>query len=572
MKKLNITKIFLAVLAVAVFGISCADLAVENTNDPDREKALSNDADLVSLLEGSTSDVFFYTTIYYGVNIDMYADVTSTTNMVNSWWVFADEPRRAMPNETTFDDLVINSAFWSTFNSGVQTANTILALIRTDGKTLTIDGEDVTSEMEAKALFLRGLSKAYVGMMYDQGYNIDETTDLSTLELVGYGDILEAGITDITDAVALANSISGFVYDPWPTTDSFNAAEFSTMAHGFAARALAAKARTSAEADAMDWNRVIALAQEAPGGANADAAMDGIILTTLGYYEYYNNLMDWEGYRVGTSGYLPPDIKNQHVLDTDYPTAYPTAAGVFLEESDWNPTDPRAAYYEFSATRFAQSADRNKANFTSHNWLRTNDPGNEWGVDGYPYIFYIAAETDYILAEAYLRNSNKIQAASTLNNSPYGSGQTTFSPDLPRVTSGDLASNGLSGGNNILPTATDAEFQWALLGEYTVEIGQLGGVGNSWFFMRRWDMLQAGTPTQFPIPANELEITGRATYTFGGVANAGEPGTASGANSWTELADKLPSAKSVNNRPVVRVNTSEASPASSGGDKKGIKQ
>ncbi len=572
MKHLNIKNIFLVVLASTVFGISCADLSVENSNNPDRERALSNDADLVSLLEGSTSDVFFYTTVYYGANIDMYADVTSTTNMVNSWWVFADEPRRQMPNETTFDDLVINSAFWSTFNSGVQTANTILALIRTDGQTIVVDEEDITQEMEAKALFLRGLSKAYIGMIYDQGYNIDETTDLSTLELVAYGDILESGLADITEAVTIANTVNGFTYDPWPTVDSYDVDEFSTMAHGFAARALAAKARTSAEADAMDWNRVIALAEKAPGGVNAAADMDGIILTTLGYYEYYNNLLDWEGYRVGTSGYLPPDIKNQHVLDANYPTAYPTADGVFLEEDDWNPTDPRAAYYEFSATRFAQSADRNKANFTSHNWLRTNDPGNEWGVDGYPYIIYIAAETNYILAEAYLRNGNNPAAATALNNSPYGTGQTTFTPDLPRVTSGDLASNGLSGGNNILPTATAAEFQWALLGEYTVEIGQLGGVGNSWFFMRRWDMLQAGTPTHYPIPANELEITGRSTYTFGGVNNAGEPGTASGDNSWTELADKLPAAKSVK-RDIVRVNTTtEPAPASSGGDKKGIEQ
>ena len=45
--------------------------------------------------------------------------------------------------------------------------------------------------------------------------------------------------------------------------------------------------------------------------------------------------------------------------------------------------------------------------------------------------------------------------------------------------------------------------------------------------MRRHDLLQKGTPTQYPVPATELEITGDSFYTFGG-EGAGNPSTAPG--------------------------------------------
>jgi len=56
-----------------------------------------------------------------------------------------------------------------------------------------------------------------------------------------------------------------------------------------------------------------------------------------------------------------------------------------------------------------------------------------------------------------------------------------------------------------------------------------------WAFMRRHDLLQPGTPTMFPVPASELEITRDEIYTFGGVPSAGQTGSASGDNDWRNL-------------------------------------
>ncbi|WP_333886069.1 hypothetical protein [Sphingobacterium siyangense] len=60
--------------------------------------------------------------------------------------------------------------------------------------------------------------------------------------------------------------------------------------------------------------------------------------------------------------------------------------------------------------------------------------------------------------------------------------------------------------------------------EYAIEIDGAGGTFVPFSFMRRNDLLQGGTPTQFPIPQIQLELIGEPVYTFGGNESAGEKG------------------------------------------------
>jgi len=64
----------------------------------------------------------------------------------------------------------------------------------------------------------------------------------------------------------------------------------------------------------------------------------------------------------------------------------------------------------------------------------------------------------------------------------------------------------------------------ALHYEYAIEIDGAGGTFVPFTFMRRNDLLQDGTPTQFPIPQVQLELVGLDTYTFGGKDYFGEKG------------------------------------------------
>ena len=63
----NITKIFYIPLLFSFILLSCEDLEVENLNQPDAERALSQDSDLISLIDGTVTDLFSDLIGFYGI-------------------------------------------------------------------------------------------------------------------------------------------------------------------------------------------------------------------------------------------------------------------------------------------------------------------------------------------------------------------------------------------------------------------------------------------------------------------------------------------------------------------------
>ena len=107
---------------VMIFGLlipSCTDLGVENTNDADRERALKSSADLIKLLEGATSSVFRLTVARWGVHMSLMADQITATNRSLSFWDLNMEPRIAIPNSTTWDDIGAVISGWTTFYNNI---------------------------------------------------------------------------------------------------------------------------------------------------------------------------------------------------------------------------------------------------------------------------------------------------------------------------------------------------------------------------------------------------------------------------------------------------------------------
>ena len=544
--KNNKFKLFLSVLVFGgVLFTSCADLTVQNTNEPTTEAVFGDPANLTKLLRGGFYDWSTAVVSSYGTHPDLIADQITSTNNVRNFWDFAQEPRIRLANTTSYGGAASWRVFYGGFNSAITTANLFIA------------NPDTPDDFLAQAYFLRGVARGYLGMFFDQGYLIDEDFDASTdtPEFVPYGQIIDGAIADLDQAISLAASTSAtFSFNAMPNpAESWDSDEFQDVVNSFAARILAGEARTEAEAASTDWQAVLDYAEAGIGGPDALSSIGVFSNSNIGSSgEFANYYADWSNFIVSCgssvsscSGYLPTDVKVTHSMDPSYPTTYPTAQanGTTADLAPASSTDPRLdGYYVYTTNagflRSTRNPDLYSNYFSGRLWS-----GNDWWQETNDVILFTDTETDLLRAEAQVMLNQGLAAANTLNNSTAGTGTTTIGFTLYSETNNIVADATLSGGYNFTGTETKAQQQFALMREYAVEVAGLGGAGTNWAFMRRHDLLQEGTMTMFPVPGTQLEILGIDIYTFGGVENAGTAGTASGANSWTALAAKAGLAK-----------------------------
>ena len=473
-----------------VFTISCEDFEVENQNAPDKDRALAQDSDIVSLIDGSVTDMLGTTITLWGVHYDGLADQITSTNAYLDFWGFTDQPRRPLNNNPTNSDIYPISGPWNSFNSYIYNANSVLSLID-GGKKLMVGGVDKTLEKEVAAYFVRGISLGFIGLVYDQAYRVTQDSDLASLEFEGYTDIINYAVSDLEKAATLAgSSVSLRVYDGGTVSNS----ELVSVAHSYAAKFLMGAARTNAES--VDYDKVLT---HIASGISADfdpGAKNGII---------FNNYQDWATYTLGTgAAYLPVDQKIAYLAEGDattQPMDYPTDESVILGAIS-NTSDPRIENY------FAHTADFGYLNPARGRHLFSNTrnvrffTGNDRNFDGASLNLFPLAELHLLKAEAQLKKGDLSGAKATL----------------------DASARGTAG---LTTDATATGIAKALLYEYSIEMHLNGSAGTNYYFMRRHDLLQKGTPLHFPVPATELEITGDKFYTFGG-DGAGNPATAPG--------------------------------------------
>lgn len=552
---MNKTKFrYLIVLMVSgLFALSsCADLSVDNLNDPTKEAVEGDAANQIKLLAGGFFDATTAMVPSWGVHIHNMADQSTGTNAFRRFWDFSEEPRLRLDNTTAYSASTAISTYFGGFNSAIATSNLFINNIVNDGLEITNpEGEDVTDDILAQAYFLRGLSRGYLGMIYDQAYFLDENFDAENdeAEFSPYTTLISGSLSDLDEAISLASASTTFSFNAMPNpADSWSREQFLDVVNSLAARIAAGEARTADEAAGLDWDRILAYADAGLGGPNSLSGLNTFSANNIGSSgEYANYFTDWLNFVVTGNfntgaGYNPTDVKIAHTLDPDYPVIYP-AENASSNEVSYPPADtddPRIDYFKYTTNPGFLNPTRNANLFTNYFSARMFADSNWWPAE-YKIIFMTATEVDYLRAEAQLMGGGSggaVAAAQTLNESPAGTGLTDLDGfQLPAVRLGYIEQNSLSGGHNMLGTESIAEFQWALNREYAVELDMLGGVGIQWFFMRRHDLLQEGTATMFPVPGSELEILGLENYTFGGPSFAGQAGSASGANSWKNLAE-----------------------------------
>lgn len=539
MNNSNFKYLLVLMISVVLALSSCADLSVDNVNDPTTQAVESDEANQVKLLAGGFFDATTAIVTAWGPHIHNLADQSTSTNAFRRFWDFSDEPRLRLDNTTAYSASTAISVYFGGFNSAISTANLFIA------------NEDLSDQIRAQAYFLRGISRGYLGMIYDQSYFLDENFDATTddAEFQPYTVLIDGALSDLDQAISLVSGSPDFVMNSMPNpADTWNQGEFLDVANSLAARIAAGEARTLSEAQTLDWDRILTYANAGLGGPNSQSSLNTFQASNIGSSgEYANYFTDWLNFVVTGNfetgaGYLPTDVKITHLLDTSYPTEYPADQASSSEASLAPATtdDPRIDYFKYTDNPGFLNPTRN-ANLYTNYFSARMFAENDWWPSENKIIFMTASEVSYLRAEALVMGGGSggtTAAAQVLNESPAGTGLTDLDGfQLPAVRNGYIAQNSLSGGYTMDGTESVAEFQFALLREYSVELDMLGGVGIQWFLMRRHDMLQEGSATMFPVPGSELELLGLENYTFGGPSFAGQPGSASGANSWKNLAD-----------------------------------
>lgn len=495
--------IYLITTTVLFFSCSQEEFNIPNLNQADATRVLANGGDFQNFNISNHSSVMSSQIDFSGIYFRGLSDQFSTTNAYRGFWDFCDQPRRTIINSTSNDDLSLQAGgAWNAFNSVINNANIIIDNIENNEGTVIIDNEDLTTQELAGAYFDKGIAQGYISLIYDKGYIVNTDTDIANLEFSNYSEILTAAINNIKKAIELADSSSVFSYAVYPAGQNLTDEDFKKLANSYLARFSIGIARTDTEAQGLDYNAILNYANNAISEDFSPEATEDV---------FYNNLQDWSLFLLGDgAGYMPSDIKIQKLFDPTYASNYPTDENIILGEVDSE--DPRLnLYYEYVGSNFGfLRASRGRHLFSSYRTKKFFN-GNDQNQTGLPTNIFAKAEIDYIKAECYYRLGDYSSAVSVLDESP-------------RKTKG-----------NQNTTASKSNVLNALLYEVSIELDLSSGMAVEWAFMRRHDMLQAGSPTMFPVPASELEISLDDIYTFGGESNKGTLGTASGANDWRNI-------------------------------------
>jgi len=472
----------ISLLMIIFLASSCADLAVENENEPDRENVMAEGEDVESLV-GSTYLTFWQATQALNMPIPFSTLGDELTSQWGNWdmGTWAREPREEYENATTSSYYQMTATPWFGFYECISTAVDGLQVMA-GGLNIGDNNQDA-ARLEAFCRYMLGLSHGYLALIFDKAFIVDENTDLnSTPSFSTYDDVAAASLGYLEECINICENNSFLIPDTWINGIEVSNDMLAQFAHSFSARILAGVARNETERAAVNWSEVM---------SHADAGItEEMILEMDGNYwydgmKYFGSREDWmkaDYFTIGhadTSGVFetwaaaePADRQPFIIHTTDLRIAGPdstTAPGTDFQYFDTFPFEGYRGSYYGSIRYFDHFAN-----------IATG-----------PVSCFNPAELRLLRAEGLYRQNDLDGAAAIINET--------------RTTRGGLPP--IDGSNPDL---------WELL-KYEKRIEIFITTGGLMYFERRgWGELGTGAPLQFPVPAGELEVLQLDNYTFGG--------------------------------------------------------
>lgn len=506
-------------LLVAFTG-ACDDLAVENLNAPDRDRALATPGDVASLIGGAYRS-YFYTVQGFGFSGSAMA---SHSDHISSSWGnagfqdFGKEPRIPINNQPSYSyAYTVESAWYSLYGAIVAASDGLRAM-----ENVPEVGDALTERERAFGKFMQGLSLSYLGLQYDKGFVVDETTDLEVeQEFVDYQTLSDAGLSRMQEALDIASSNSFTLDENWINGRALSSAEFARYINGLMARHKASVPRSPDEASSVDWGAVIdhvdnAIESDFTVRGESDFSWWSGIKTYGGTYEGFTRA-DYRRIGPAETGdqyeqweATPPEQRDDFDFDSPDQRIVNGGLGEMLAQGAyiWN-----AGQSPFPAARgtyyFSNYAD-------GRYWAEKYNayPGT---FDG-PILMMSKAEMDLLKAEAYIRNGQPGQAVPIINATR------TTNGGLPPVDEGGTT----QGPGDCVPQLADGscgDLMEALKHEKRMEMYMVSA-GRPYFDARRWGDLLSGSALQFPVPGSELQVLQEEIYTFGGGGEWSAPSAA----------------------------------------------
>lgn len=507
--------IWRAVLAAGIVSTlsACMDLDIENPNEPDRERALSNPGDLEALIQ-SQFEVFW--TVQQGnapgPALDAMAEVESLTS---ANYGFQDQGM--IPPQPIVNQVGYNWGYW--VRDPFQNQYRALAAIRDVLLSIRDLGIQLPSgaRVNAIAKFLQGVFHANIALQYDRGFILDETVERpGALELRPYGEVMEAARRYLAEARAIAAAESFTIPEGWLGPASMSRERFIQVAHSYEARFMAQVARSPEERAQVDWNEVLdhiengiredfGVELDGPGGRwNApykgrSSLNANVAPAFIGPADQSGAYQRWES--------LPPSERAPFLIDTDdrrITDGTPTGPGKYVVYRDYTVGAPERGlwYLSYYARRW---------------WPQIGDTGFGFAPD------ITVQEMNFLRAEAYMRLGQPELALPIINEARTQIGE--LPPATLEGATGERCvprSVGLLAKASSRPEGECGDLWQVLIYEKRMQLAFLSQ-GNAYYDARGFGTLRTGRAIHAPVPMEELQLLGISHYTFGGV---GGPGSA----------------------------------------------
>ena len=537
---------------LGVIAMGACDLNVGNPNSPDAKRAFSDPAGLEQLLSGAirtwaeTRENYFilplntqannYTASWNNAAIRFYSSVGADCP-IRCGWTNASTAPEAAGGPTV-------EAAWYGYHTVLSSSTDVLRGIA--GGTCFDDDcktdSTLTTRNKAVAKMLQGMAIAGIAMLYDSGFAVDETTDLSNPRALSFSNrtqMRDFALTKLNESYTLAGVGGWNTGDNWfglTQGRTYTNVQMQQLIRTMQAELIALWPRNGAENTAADWATVATYAAQ---GVSSGTPYDWSYYVDINAAECGDFCIKTWGNSIGTERV---DTRVAALVTTNHQDPWPVPGGnpcptisadKRVGDGSWGPSDNFNGYATKAATAnagtdFACSGvaifppargqyHQSNLQHIRYNHLAATGERLPNGSPACPLAapcdgsgqdpLYTRQMNDLLWAEGLIRSGGDVAlAAAKINNSRVGRG-------------GLSALTGVEGTDSLLKAL-----------QYEQEI-EFMGQGTDPFFNRRrsgynaaaaggrpqyTDGLIVNTPRQMPVPAKELDVLLKEIYTFGG--------------------------------------------------------